>query len=268
MALIYAAGFQVGGSNGMTFQVDTDDAIIDAGFYMAGSLTTASVTDQNGVAWQGQAYTSFASAVQTAMNATPAGPGFTVTWSTTTGLYTLSHGSTFALDFANNDEGDASADALGFARSGSYSGANSYTSVKVPRYVMASAISARTGVVGPFEPDDIAEMSVSDGGDDFVITVKTSEQLMMWQQQMEPRSSVYIKAATANSAVTSWQDWFQRTRGTHPFWCSDVLEGEPNGVFYRLTGKGASFAPRRTEADYDGYWTIQFDTHWLGTYTP
>lgn len=252
----------------MTIDIEGDDANITSGFYMPGSLTTASVTNAEGEAWVGQAYTAFATAVQTALNASPSGPGYTVTWSSTTGLYTIAKAGTFVIVFQNSPEYDNAADALGFARNTTYSGANTYTSVKSPVYQMISAINGRTNVVGPVEPDDIAEESVSDGGEDYVITRKVTEQLISWAQQMEPRNAVMAKAASASSLPYSWQQWFRHTRGTHPFWCSDVLEGEPAGVFYRLTAKGAALKPRRFTPDYDDQWVVPFDARWLGTYNP
>jgi hypothetical protein len=130
---------------------------------------------------------------------------------------------------------------------------------------MESAVSGRHSVVGPGEPDDIAEESFSDGGHDYVLTRKTSELPMSWVASHEPRSSVYINAA---AGAQSWQRWFRDIRGTHPFWVNEPLEGEPNGVFYRLAAKGASFKPARIASDDETFWSVPFQTRWLGIYTP
>lgn len=263
--LLYCAGFQVSSSASMTATVAGSAATIASGYYMP-AMQTSLVYPSPGVAYAGAAYTNFTTAVKTAFDAATT-TTFTVTFNTTTGLYTISRATTFTLSFSSASDLRLRA-ALGFT--GNKSGANTYTSDVVPAYVCRSEILGRSNVMGQVEPDEIAEETVSDGGEAFVITRKSGEFLMTWQQTMEPRSAVYewasYVAASSSSIPWSWQQWFRHTRGTHPFYVNDTLEGEPNGAVYRLTAKGASFRPQRVTADYDDQWVVPFEARWLGRY--
>lgn len=263
--LLYCAGFQVTSSASMTATVAGSAATIASGYYMP-AMQTSLVYPTPGVAYAGAAYTNFTTAVKTAFDAATS-TTFTVTFDTTTGLYTISRATTFTLSFSTAADLRLRA-ALGFT--GNKSGANTYTSDVVPAYVCRSEILGRSNVMGQVEPDDIAEEVVSDGGEAFVITRKTGEFIMTWQQTMEPRSAVYEWAAykaNSNSSIPwSWQQWFTHTRGTHPFWVNDTLEGEANGAVYRMTASGASFRPQRVTADYDDQWVVPFEARWLGRY--
>jgi len=270
MGLLYAAGFQVTSSSPGNMQavVAGSTATIGAGYYLHGALDTVEFRPQPGVAYEGYPYSAFADAVKTAFD-TATSDTFTVSWSLTTGLYTISRATNFTLAFSGAAQ-IRLRNALGFT--GDKSGANSYISDVVPAFCVESEIAGRTNVLGPFEPDDIADEAVSDGGDAFVITRKTWEQIMSWQQSMEPRTNVYQWAANAANAGLdvpySWQQWFYHTRGAHPFWCNDSLAGETSGVLYQLTAKGASFRPQRVTADFDDYWIVPFEARWLAAYVP
>lgn len=263
MGLLYAAGFQVGGTNTMTCTVDGSAATIAAGYYMPGDYYTGGIWPTPlAASYTGQAYSAFTTEVGAALTA--AAGTYSCTHDPATGLYTISSGGNFTLSFSTAADLRLRA-ALGF--SGNKSGASSYTSDYVPIYQIVSTIGGRSNVLGPYEPDDIAEEGVSDGGVDYVITRKTDEQLMSWAQMMEPRSAVYpwAKDAAGESGWT-WRDWFAHTRGTHPFACGEVLSGEDYGAVYRLTARGASYRPQRVTADFDDYWSIPFEARWLGTF--
>lgn len=267
MGLLYASGFQVNTALNMTCTVDALPATITSGYYMPGDYATADVWPTPVAAsWTGTAYTSFATEVAAALTA--AAGTYTCTYSTVTGKYTVASAGTFTLDFATAADLRLRA-ALGFT--GNKSGAASYTSDVAPAYSMVSTIEGRTNVLGPYEPDDIAEESVSDGGVDHVITRKTGERLMSWVQQMEPRTAVdpwALDPAGTGGVGWTWKEWFAHTRGTHPFVCNEPLLGESGGAFYRLSAKGASFKPQRYTADFDDYWTVPFATRHLGAYKP
>ena len=259
MGLTYCAGFQVGGTNTMTGSVNGDPYTITAGFYLPGSLATASIV---GATYTGQAYSPLATELAARLNALH-GPGFTVTMSATTGLYTIaSSAGVFTLEFSTAADLRLRA-ALGFT--GDKSGADTYTSDFVPTYSMQSAIDGRTDYMPPMEPDDIAEETVSDGGVAYVITRKTSELLCSWTQQMEPFTSCSPRARTEAALSTwTWREFFEHTRGTHPFWCSEDLPGENGGAIYQLTAKGAAYQGRLFTADFLDYTGVPFKTRWLG----
>lgn len=273
MGLLYVCGFRVTSSSpgSMTLSTLGTGATIASGYYLAGNKSTATVYTDPATLYSGQAYSVFTSAVKTAFDSAT-GTTFTVTWSSTTGLYTISRSTTFTLTFSTAADLRLR-DALGFTadRTSSFvGGVWTLTSDVVPAYVLDSTIAGRTNVTGPYEPDDIAEETVSDGGDAYVITRKTSELLIEWQQSMEPRSKVMTWAAyAANSDKNipwSYQQMFRHLRGTYPFYLQDGLDGETKGVLYQLTARGASFRPRRVTADYDDQWIIPFEARWLGAF--
>lgn len=262
MTVLYAAGFQVSADAAMTCDVQAAPATITLGTYLPGAYSTANVTTNAipGVAYARTAYTGFAAAVKAAFEA--ASPStFTVTLSSTTGLYTISRSTNFTLDFAGPSALRLRA-ALGF--SGNKSGASSYTSDYVPDFVMLGAIGARSQVTNLQEDDDVGEESVSDGGDAEVITRKTDEFFSTWAQTMEPIAAVYRRSrAVAGSSAWTWEDFVKRTRGAHPFMVYDSTT-TPTTTLHRFTAKGASFRPERVTADFDDQWIMRFATRDLG----
>lgn len=274
MGLLYLAGFQVGGTNTMTLSTLGTGATITPGYYMQGGtdVDTAAYASRTPGAldWEGQQYTDFATAVASAFNAAT-GATWTVSFNETTGLFSLlKTGGAVALDFttgaiASNLRLQA---ALGF--SGNKSADTFFQADVVPNYAIVSEVAGRNDVQGPFEPDDIAEESVSDGGVDHVVTRKSGELLMSWAQAMEPRSSVYpfARYVSATPTAWTWEQWFKHCRGTHPFLVVDALDGEPQGAYYRYTAKGASHRPRRVSADFDDYWIVPHEARWLARREP
>lgn len=262
------AGFYTGGSNTMTLSTLGTGATIAVNWYMQGQdCDTGYAQETPGVnSWTGQAYGSFKAAIETAFNATGTGT-WTASFSTTTGLWSLSKsGGAVALDF---ETGSIPANlrlmrALGFASS--LGAATTFQATRVPDYAIFSAITGRTNVQGPYEPDDIAEEAVSDGGVDYVITRKTGEQLISWEQQMEPLASVdpFTRSLDYTPEWWTWRDWFQHVRGTHPFVVLNSIDGDASvGGFYRYTAKGAAYKPRRFTADFNDYWVVPHDCRWL-----
>jgi len=262
--LLYTSGFQVGGTNAMKCTAAGTALSITSGFYLHGDYNTSALVYNYPLvqSWTGQGYSAFAAELATKLTAAVGAP-VAATFDITTGLYTLSSAATFSISFGGGSTAINLRNALGF--SGNKAGAISYLSDFVPYYSIFSAIGGRTGVHGRMEPADMAEETVSDGGVDYVITRKTTEKLMAWSQNMEPFTAIdpFAKAAAPESGWT-WQDFWAHTRGTHPFICVDVLEGEDYGSIYRLTAKGASFRPVRVTADFNDHWSVPFETRWLG----
>jgi hypothetical protein len=266
MSLLYTAGFRVGGAaGGMSCSVNAGTATIASGYYMQGSWTTADAwIDPATNDWYGTAFTAFTAQLTTQLTAA-AGFGITATFSKVTGLITITRdggGANFTMSFAGADQLRLRG-ALGFT--GNKSGANVYTSDYCVDYCMLATVSGRSNMTGPAEADDIADEAVTDGGQDYVWTMKTNEQLAKWDQMMEPRRAVYALARqSASENGWTWQEWIRHVRGAYPFVVyGDALLGEELGTFYRLTARGASFMPRRYATDFDDYWTIPFDARWL-----
>ena len=264
MTTIYAAGFQASGANSMTItSVGGAAATITAGTYLPGAFTTANVTTNAipGVAYARTAYTAFTAIVKSVFDAATAST-FTVTFSTTTGLYTISRATNFVLTFSGASDLRLRA-ALGF--SGNKTGTNTYTSDYVPDYVMLGTIGARSQVTGLQEDDDVGDEAVSDGGDAEVLTRKTDEFFSTWAQTMEPIAAVYRRSrAAAGSSAWTWEDFFKRTRGAHPFMVYDSTT-TPTTTLHQFTAKGCAFKPERVTADFDDQWIVKFATRDLGT---
>jgi hypothetical protein len=253
VTVLYLAGFEVGGANTMTATVAGSVATITPALYLPGT------SDTSAVSWSlGTDYTGFSAAVKAAFDAATS-TTFTVTLSLTTGLLTISRATSFTLAFSTAADLRLRA-ALGFT--GNKSGANTYTSDRVPDYVMLATIGARTyeGLPDREEPDDVAEETISDGGEAEVVTRKTDEMLATWWQAMEPRAQVYRRNQTTGG--WTWEDFVKNTRGTHPFVVWD--SNDAVRTLHRFTAKGAAFRPKRVAADFSDYWNMQFQTRDLG----
>lgn len=264
MGLLYCAGFQVGGSVAMGATFAGITVTVNDGLYMPGTLDTNNLDALS--TWVGDHYTAFVDRMSAELAPDPT---LSITWDVTTGLYTCakSGGGTLSITFPGTAAGTALREALGF--SGNKSGSASYVSDFLPAYEVESVISARTAHQAPLEPDDIAEESVSDGGDAFVVTRKTSEELWSWVQKAEPRAMIKERWRTGSGGVGwSWEKFFQHARGTHPVWCSDSLVGEVDGAFYRFTAEGASYRPTRETSDFDDLWIVPFSARWLAAWNP
>ncbi len=209
-------------------------------------------------------YTAFTAAVTTALDGGGGGP-YTTTWSSTTGKYTISRATAFTLSFTGATVPAAGARlrlALGFT--GNLSGASSYTSDAIPYYVIIPAMAARSAFTDVYEPDDIVEEAVSDGGTSRAVARQTSELLCDWTQTMETKAATLTRSALSTAPWT-WQAFVKHVRGQRPFAFYDTTTSI-NAV-YKLRAEGASFHPERVAADYDGLWNIPFRTRDIGILT-
>jgi len=256
MALIYASGFQVGGTNTMTCTIAGFVATITPATYFAGDETATAFMPVAG-------YTAFTAACAAAFDAAGGG-AWTVTWSYTTGKYTISRATTFTLAFSTAADLRLRA-ALGFT--GDKSGANTYTSDEVPKYVILAAITARTAVTNVYEADGIVEEAVSDGGDAYGTALRTGELLSDWTQAYEAKTAVFTRNAVPVNGWC-WQAFFAHHRGTHPFGVTGTGDDDITFPLYMLRADGASFTPQRVTSDDDTYWSIPFRCRDLGLLSP
>jgi hypothetical protein len=256
-ALIYASGFQVGGTSTMTATVAGSVATITAGTYLAGDETATAFMPVAG-------YTGFAAIVKSVFDAATSST-FTVAWSYTTGKYTISRAANFTLAFSTLADLRLRA-ALGFT--GDKSGTNTYTSDEVPKYVLLPAITARTAVSNVYEPEGLVEEAVSDGGDAYGTTLRTGELLSDWTQAYESKAATFSRSATTPTHGWCWQAFFAHHRGTHPFGVTGPGTDDVTFPLYMLRADGASFAPQRVTSDDDTYWSIPFRCRDLGLLSP
>lgn len=257
MGLIYQSGFLVGGTNSMTCTIAGFTATITPGTYLAGNEDASAFIPSGG-------YTSFATALATAFDAAGGGP-WTVTWSDTTGGYTISRGTNFTLSFSTDADLRLRA-AIGMT--GNRSGDNDYTSQEVPKYVLISAIGARSQMSNVYEPDGIVEEAVSDAGDAYGTALRTDELYSDWVQAFESKAATFTRDATV-SHDWCWQAFFAHHRGTHPFGVLGPAGGdEETNPCYKLRAEGAFFRPTRVAADDDTYFSIPFRCRDLGLLSP
>jgi hypothetical protein len=250
--LLYMSGFQVGGTNTMTATVAGSVATITAGTYIHDDYDAGTLLPSGG-------YTDFPTAVKTAFDAATSDT-FTVSFDDATGLYTVSRATNFTLAFSTAADVRLR-DALGF--SGNKSGANTYTSDGIPKYIISAAIRARSQVSNVYEPDGIVEEAVSDGGDAYGTTLRTGELLSDWTQAYESKAATFSRDADQIGSWC-WQAFFAHHRGTHPF----IIHGDNNDdsshPLYKLRADGAAFVPSRVTSDDDTYWNIPFRCRDLG----
>lgn len=253
MSLHYIAGFDtveigsfsvvIGGT------VGSGTATVTPGTYAHRPL--AAVSEVSG-------YAHFAAAVQTALNAVVA--GWTVAWSPTTFLYTISHTTAFTLSWSGSGGANLRR-ALGFV--GNTTSATAVSSTARPYYLVVPQISGRSQFSDVYEPDEIVEEAVADGGRAYGVAKETSELWCDWTQSMESKTATLARAAT--SAVPwTWEHLFKHCRMAHPI---AVYEDSSTGTVHRLRADGASFGARsraRVVADYDDLWNVSFFTRDLG----
>lgn len=210
-------------------------------------------------------YTSFASAVQSALNAVVS--GWTVSFNTTTQRYTISHATAFTLTWTGT-AGDKLRRMLGFEDT--VASTTSAVGTLLPWFAMVPTISGRSQFSDVYEPTEIVEEAVADDDTPYAVSKERgtdafefSDQIMWsdWTQSMEPIESTLISRATTS---WTWERCFKHCRGEHPFL---VVDGSSSTV-HKFRADGASFSERtreRVAADYDGLWNIKFVTRQLGS---
>ena len=252
MTLYYEAGFSVNASAlSMTGTWASTAVTVGTGTYAHQSLVSVMGTGN---------YSDFATAVQSAIN-TATGSSFTVSYSTSTHQYTISRATTFTMLFDSSVAGNVRlAAALGFS-TGTHSGASAYTSDVRPYYVMVPTELARSAML-PFvyEPDDIVEEAVSDGGTPYAVAKNTTELWADWTQTMEAKAACFDLYATS-AAPWTWQKFFKHVRGQHPF---AVYESALYDAVYKSRAESARFKPQPVTADWDALYNIRFETRYIG----
>lgn len=251
--LYYLPGFSTAGSTqDMTIKSGAGTGTVAAGTYAY--ATFASVVST---------YTAFGAAVVTALNSAAAGT-YTVSLTTTlTSItFTIYSVAGFTLTFPSTDAGNRCKVALGFSTIPLVAGtaAAPYTSTIRPYYCIIPAMGARSDFTDVYEPADIVEEAVSDGGVSYGVARATNELWCDWSQTMETKAATLTRSATAAVPMT-YQAMVKHCRSQHPI---GVYETATSNNLYRLRADGASFVPERVAADYDGLWNIPFRTRDLG----
>ncbi len=254
MSRYLLAGFSTVGTNqSMTATVQGNTATLAENTYAFSSL--ASVMGSGN-------YAAFGAAVIVAFNAAHAGT-YHVDWSSTTYQWTIYRETAgFTLTFSGASALRLRA-ALGFSGNPSGAGtlASPYVSDIRPYYVVVPDIDAATEVSGAYEPPEIVDEAVSDGGTPWAVARQTSEMRSDWKQKFESKAQTYTASAVA-AVPWTWQHFFRHVRGQHPF---GVYDSGAGNTVNKLRAEGASFQPNRVTVDDDTYWSLDFLTRQIGT---
>jgi len=245
----YVAGWDCAESS---MAITTGGAVTGTRTISTGTFAHQSMTSVMGT----NNYSAFATRVQTALN--DIGSLWTVTWNATTLQYTISCISNFTLTFTG-DAGTRMRQALGFI--GNVTSTLSATSNTRPYYVIRPAIAGRSKFTDVYEPDEIVEEAVSDGGTSYAVAKQTTELWCDWTQSME---SVDATLARRAWHPWTWEHFVKHCRGTHPF---AVINDGPSDNVYKLRAESASFNSNvrtRVTSDWDELWNISLRCRDLG----
>jgi len=158
---------------------------------------------------------SFGKALEVALEAAMTGwttpSDLSISWSRTTGFYTIAwpHAN-FTITFATAI-GRA---LLGF--SGTQSGGTSYTSTLMPRYVIEPTLDTVSNNTLNYEPRGIANHGETDSGKGFGLARSTSPLYRDWSQEFETKEKTN-RTSAATAHPWTFQHLFEHCRGQFPF---------------------------------------------------
>lgn len=171
--------------------------------------------------------------------------GFTVTWSKTTGKFT------FAYTTANFTMAWSLADGRKFCGfSASQSGAATYTSDRVPTYVIAPTLDKASNDTTNYEPTGIASRATADDGTGFGIARYESPLRRDWVQEFETKEKS-IRLSAASTHPWTFQDLFEHCRTVFPFIVVDGFNDDSYYECFTLREDGCVFNPDRATPGND-----------------
>ena len=218
------------------------------------------------------AYTSLAHELEAAINGTWT-PDIAITWSSTTGKYTMSCATSFSITF------DATAIAEGmpylFGFTGSKTTATSHTSDFVVKHAIVpdlTASSVRGGQADAlnYEPRGIGNHVIADDGTGYGLTRVVSPLYRDWVQEFETRARTERIANGLTAAYTpesytpsigywTFQDMFEYCRGIWPFMVISGF-GETYHEVFSFRDDGLSWNPERAAPGDATHFHIPFKT--------
>jgi len=254
MGVKYAAGFDVnyltaaaGLSITLTQATKTDIVITAADFspdLLAHAYVLSTATTHDGVSLFSTTWNSatFAAALTAAINAEgaivaiPWTVTVTVTFSTTTGRYTMTGTGDFGVTFGNLP----SRLLLGY--SGNQAAGTPHVATLTPSFWIDATLDGRSlDREGDFEPDSIASLSISDDGTAFAGISRTSTpKFRSWIQQFELKRKVF-KASNDGTDHWTFEDLWEHCRCEMPF---VVYDGTDSMVCVFLP-EGAMFSGKQ-----------------------
>jgi hypothetical protein len=183
----------------------------------------------------------------------------TVSFSPTTGKYTLGYAGGFWLLF---DSGSGVKELMGFSGNKN-NGLTSYTSDYVSKYCVFASQDHLSKVSDEYEPKNVASQAISDGGYSIGMARTKTLIYMDWTQTFETHEKTMArKAETANP--WTFQHLYEHCRTIYPFvvYTPDYYDG--HYPLCLLREDGCQFKPERDHPDYDGHWHIPFKTYLYG----
>jgi len=202
-------------------------------------------------------YTDFATALNTAITGAGIG-GISVSYSTTTGLYTMAvSGGPFVFT-AGADEIDGAHMRMGqiLGLTTSPGSSNAFSSDATPYFQINAAMGGAAQATDDYEPSSISETSEADDGSSYGISRVTAPVYSDFVAMFEPRAAVYERAADS-SAPWTWEHMFRHCRVVHPFLVADDFDEQ---TVARFRAGSDNSTPKRVNADWRELHNIAFKT--------
>ena len=191
-----------------------------------------------------------------------------MSWAPTTGLYTLSHASTFTVTW-NGLLGAQIRDALGFTAT--LSGTNTYTSTVRPDYLIISRVAGQSAVHETYKPSGRISYAEAEDGTSYSTRPGTVASRRDWTQNFEtatgPTNAEWTTSAavggapmrradaTTTAVSWTWEDFYELVAAELPFALLDrAVTTKGEGAIYKMVGEAAHFDPQRITPDFDGHW--------------
>lgn len=204
-------------------------------------------------------YTAFSAALKTALDTASAASGntwtYTVSYTSTTGAYTISAGGgNTALDFSTpGTAGTVARQILGF--SGNSSSAASHASDVGLYYRVDPANAAVSNPTDDYEPGNVAEGAEADDGTQYAIHRTAAAVYSDFDITSEAKAATFKRSAVAATPWT-YQHLWEHARARTPFLVTD----DSDQTIHYLRPDGASWKPNRTVPNYDDLWDLRFST--------
>jgi hypothetical protein len=203
-------------------------------------------------------YDDFATALQTAMDASASARTFTVTYSTSSMAYTIAPNSGTIVLTTNTNT--VMRNILGYNSLPTGAAASTSSQIR-PYYVIDPNIDGQSSVTDDYEPSGFSFDGETDNGYSYGISRETAPTYYDWVQMMEPKEVVFTRAATS-SVPWTYQHLFAHARNFEPIYYENTANLDT--AVHLLRAEGAHWAPQRVTADYDGQWNIPFRTRVVG----
>lgn len=219
-----------------------------------GSARTASITAgaHAHIDFFGSLYTDLATALQTAVNAVS--PGNTITFSTTTLLYTWSRAGAFTITAGTNT---LARRILGFSSLPTGS-ATSHSSDVRPWYVVSGAVGG-VSEVGPIHERSARAAVRYSGRKAYFVAKSDAPKFQPYSFRLEAKAAVFKDYAAASVPFT-WEHGIEHASSGDAI----TIKTDTEERCYYLTEQGTQWDPRRVKQDWDGRFDVPFDAQWIG----